>query len=527
MQTNKPSKMEKQQPAKKRAPRRKNGQNSSLTEPMIRHTTENYQLWHQDLASVDHSKSEQSTSRTDGELLEILKAGMNRPLRNPLPMMGKELITQSMVQLLEDSSSDSQRDIHYYSTSSDLGYHSGNLTQFAHISEFIKVEDGKVTRIKDANGITTPPITICNSTYGPLNKNFTTGTYTMYTKTVFSGTLKWNLKHVKGMRIEDMMVEGVYPLTYGVGIKIEDVVVKGVPAKGMIFYERSLPTTLKGEPRWTDIQDLLRLQAAEWNVYIKIQMPQEHQQKISKGQKTIPEQWETALAQRKTLSEQQKATQGEELKCQQPLYLPSGTLSPSPRSSNSPKQHSNSSNTSVNTEQIVVSPSGARLPEPLEDPRPAKRLRMGAYNDLPHGGTAMERAPSHYLAKEQDYFQISKVGSNTDGHNKSPATGRLPPSTSYQVGTLQTAPMTPPGINTRVVNYHGTLTTESQLTKAREGVLEVVRQSLSFPGSQTLDPTRRNGPMTGGHIPVTNADIQHEQFRQSLGHMATDATSET
>ncbi|KAF7872370.1 hypothetical protein EAF04_003291 [Stromatinia cepivora] len=547
---------EKKNAKETRTGRRRRGQTTPDIQPVVEPTVDptsrsiaklaeqGYDITISNLAPAISSKNAYSIPKEDEELFDILKVelGKVQPNQDLVTDVMKGLLEKSIAHLSLDTSSDTRQKLDYYKTTSGLGYHAGNLTQFAPKAQFIRTEvvvvRGKETSFTTVNEKAKMDPT-CDIIYEPINGFFDgssmTGNYTMYTRTTFVGS---NI-----------------PLKYAVGFRIENVVIDGRHAQGMLTYERPLPTGIQGEPRWSDICNLLKSQHAEWNEKRRnlIQQAQRtsgprqqitrvqrtspisqqqtmpaQQQRLSTQQETIltqqrlSTQQQTMPAQQQRLSTQHQATQGEKRKFQQPsTYSQSSTLTQRHGSSSSSEgQSSNSDALSVTTNKTSVSPREALSPEGSDNSRPNKRLRTEDDKSLPHGGSAMEERPSQHPVEERAYLPAGGAGPI----DQRPQNDRSPSrNAANQVCILQSAPEPQDGMPTHMPSRPDF--SEKEVARSRQSVLKILGSTRSFAVDQTSTRVGHSYSAEGEQTQIADTHVQHQQPLAASGSIPATSRS--
>ncbi|KAJ8071385.1 hypothetical protein OCU04_001708 [Sclerotinia nivalis] len=534
---------EKKKSNETRTGRRRRGQTTPDIQPVVEPTVDltsrsiaklteqGYDITISNLAPAISSKNAQSIPKEDKELFDILGVELSNFQLNQDLVTGvmKELLEKSIAHLSLDTSSDTRQNLDYYEKTPDLGYHAGNLTQFAPKAQFVKTDvvvvRGKETSFTTVNEKAKMDPT-CDIIYEPINGFFDgssmMGNYTMYTRTIFVGP---NI-----------------PLKYAVGFRIENVIIDGIHAQGMLTYERPLPTGIQGEPRWSDICDLLKLQHAEWNEKRRNQIQQAQrtsgprqqmprvqrtsplsqqqtiptQQTLSTQQETMPVQQQRVSTQQQAmpeqqqrLSTQQQTTQGEKRKFQQPATYPQLSTSTQRHgsSSSSEGQSSNSDAMSVDTNRTSVSPRVALSSEGSDNSRPNKRLRTEDDKSLPHSGSAVEERPSQHPVKERAYLPAGGTGSidqrPQDNHNPSR-------NIANQVCMLQSALGPQNGMPSQP-DF-----SDKEIARHRQSVINLLGPTRSFAVDQTSTKIGHNYSAEGEQTQMTDTHVQHQQpFRAS------------
>ncbi|CAD6443601.1 3c068ac8-5ff7-49b7-a561-82843fb37e43-CDS [Sclerotinia trifoliorum] len=224
---------------------------------VVEFAEQGYDITISNLAPADSSKDTPSIPKKNQDLSEILnfESGKLEPNQDLVMGVMRQLLENSIAHFSLDTSSNTRQNLEYYQKTPNLSYHAGNLTQFASKSQFSNpvnvITDGTEgaagpsTTVKDKAKINPTSVILYEPIKGLFDGRSMMGNCTMYTRTIF--------------------VDANSPLRYAVGFRIENVMIDGRNAQGMLTYERSLPTGIQGEPRWSDICDVLKSQHAEWN----------------------------------------------------------------------------------------------------------------------------------------------------------------------------------------------------------------------------------------------------------------------
>ncbi|KAF5874439.1 uncharacterized protein Bfra_004446 [Botrytis fragariae] len=310
-----------------------------------------------------------------------------------------ELLQQSIAHLSLDTSSDARQSLEHYVTTRNIGSSLIKSLAFAPESQFVK-EEIKVVRgteqtvrlAKDSIPVPAKHTIMGNTINSDLNGTEVKGSYSLYTKTTF--------------------LDPTTPLKYAIGLEIQVAEVGDRRVRrGLLNYERSLPSNIVGEPLWADILDLLKMQATEWDINTRIQDSStcqtstltslSNQQQSDKEENGTEEQWPISgpvqrqrARTRQSITPELRRVRGEKRKRQQqPELHSSGIFASSSEEPNFSSDHGKSPMSNTSTESTSISPHlVAGEPRFSDNSMPIKRSKNGYEMVLPEGGTGMKKS---------------------------------------------------------------------------------------------------------------------------------------
>ncbi|ATZ51749.1 hypothetical protein BCIN_07g03330 [Botrytis cinerea B05.10] len=325
----------------------------------------------------------------------------NNESRTMVEMALPAILQKSIARLSLENPSDARKSFENYA--GNIGNSSGNSLPFAPESQFVKEETKVVDGTKQTVRLVNDGVPACATHTFRLDKIEcgldgieVKGSYSMYTKTTFTNATT--------------------PLKYAIGLEIQVAEIGNNRVRGgLLNYERPLPSNPAGVPRWADILDLFKLQAAEWGLNTRIQgLPtsqtststslsnkQQNDTKRSEAKESDIEQQMpfSRLVQgqgAKAGQPQQQKGRGDKRKRQhQPELHASPIISTSSSGDSSPSSNSSSQISNATTGTMSVSPRKvAEFSRLADNPPPPKRPKNGYRVGSLKRGTSMMDASS-------------------------------------------------------------------------------------------------------------------------------------